>query len=443
MRLPRWRSPSFRAQIVVSTTVVTAVAMAVVTLGIQLLLHQLVTRNVDKVLEDRSDAVVSAIRASSEHRLVVPAGVLDPGVVVFDDTGLRVAGVNSLHLDDLVDGLSGATSSRIVNAGDSDRLLARPFVAGPGIRGVVVVSEPLKPYERSEFYVLLASIFVGLVVVIVVGGVARWVTSRALAPVALMAERAHEWSEHDLGRRFELGEPTHEISALGATLDGLLERVAMTIRAEQRLTAELAHELRTPLSAIQGSADLALLRGGLSEDARIDVEQIATSSRVMAETITTLLDLARDPAAAQASATCLLADVLAAVTPLVPPRLTLRDRAPARPVRIAAPVDLVVRALSPVVENAVRHASEFVTVGAVVSAASVEIRVTDDGPGIDESIRERVFSPGASGPGGGTGLGLGISRRVARSIGGDVEIGNATSADDGSGAVFVLRLPRL
>jgi two-component system OmpR family sensor kinase len=443
MRIPSLRPPTFRSQIVVSTMAVTALAMVVMTLGLQLLLHQLVTRNVDKVLEDRADSVVAAITSSSDAELVVPVGVLDPGVVVFDDEGQKVAGVSTPHLAELIQDLAGTSSTRIVDAGDSDRLLARPFVARPGVRAVVIVSEPLRPYERSELYVLLASIVVGLVVVLVVGGVARWVTSRALAPVARMAERAREWSEHDLGRRFELGEPTHEISALGATLDGLLERVAMAIRAEQRLTAELAHELRTPLSAIQGSAELSLLRGGLTEEATADLEQISASSRVMAETITTLLDLARDPAAGQASATCQLEDVVAAVLPLVPDPVTLRDRTQAGDLRIAAPVDLVVRALSPLVENAVRHARSLVTLDTVVSAAFVEIVVTDDGTGIEDAVRDRLFTPGVAGSSGGTGLGLGIARRVARSIGGDVEVAEPVAGDGESGAAFVLRLPRL
>ena len=76
-----------------------------------------------------------------------------------------------------------------------------------------------------------------------------------------MAERAADWSEHDLTHRFDLGPPTNELAALGETLDHLLDRVASAILSEQRLTAELAHELRTPLTSIQGSADLALLRG--------------------------------------------------------------------------------------------------------------------------------------------------------------------------------------
>jgi signal transduction histidine kinase len=69
-----------------------------------------------------------------------------------------------------------------------------------------------------------------------------------------MAARAADWSEHDLAHRFRLGPAPDELSQLGETLDHLLDRVAMTIRSEQRLTSELAHGPRTPLTAIQGSA---------------------------------------------------------------------------------------------------------------------------------------------------------------------------------------------
>src|SRR4029079_7166276 len=135
--------------------------------------------------------------------------------------------------------LSRVTSRRYVDVGESDRVLAVPFETGAGVRGVVVVREPLKPYEQAEWYVGLATLLVGVLVVLAVGAIARWVTSRALAPVAVMAEKAQDWSEHDLTGRCALGPPTNELAALGTTLDGLLDRVATTILAEQRLTSEL------------------------------------------------------------------------------------------------------------------------------------------------------------------------------------------------------------
>jgi two-component system, OmpR family, sensor kinase len=82
----------------------------------------------------------------------------------------------------------------------------------------------------------------------------------------------------------------------------------------------------------------------------------------------------------------------------------------------------------------------------------VELEVADDGPGVDPHVGDRLFVPGLSGPGGGTGLGLGIARRVARSLGGEVsllgaaglaEAGEAGAAARPGGATFVLRLPRL
>ena len=86
----------------------------------------------------------------------------------------------------------------------------------------------------------------------------RLAVTKALQPVADMTARAAEWSENDLDRRFELGPPHDELTALSATLNGLLARIASSLRHEQRFSAEMAHELRTPLSGVRGEAELAL-----------------------------------------------------------------------------------------------------------------------------------------------------------------------------------------
>src|SRR5204862_420167 len=103
---------------------------------------------------------------------------------------------------------------------------------------------------------------------------ARRAVGNALRPVAEMTERAAEWSASDLDRRFNLGPPRDEIGALSATLDGLLARIGASLRHEQRFSAEMAHELRTPLSGVRGEAELALSDPGLPEAARASFEQI-------------------------------------------------------------------------------------------------------------------------------------------------------------------------
>ncbi len=439
----RWTAPTFRTQLVITTTALVALAMVVFTLGVQLVLAEVVSRNVDTVLQNRADSVVGAVESSSDHRggLEVPASALEPGVMVFSSTGDEVAGGMSPVLRDPVYDLRSTEVPRTVNVGESHRLYAEPFDvpssgSGPATSGVIVVSERLDPYEQTERYALFASLALGVIVTAAAGFIVHWVTRRALAPVAMMAERAADWSEHDLTRRFELGQPTNEITALGATLDQLLERVSMAIRAEQRLTSELAHELRTPLTSIQGAADLALLRGGLSAAARQDLEQVAESSRAMGSTISALLDLARtgDPG----SSTSEVGQVVSAVTTMhqgAPITVELHGQ---HQVRLSAPEDLAVRALIPLVDNAVRYATSRVTIATRVEASYVEVVVDDDGPGLARTDDRDLFEPGVSGREGGTGLGLAIARRTARSLGGDIAVERADR-----GASFVLRLPRL
>ena len=125
--------------------------------------------------------------------------------------------------------------------------MAQLLTTTSGQHGVVVVSQLTEPYARSETTALLAVGGMGLLVVLLAALVALRVTSQALAPVTQMAERApRTGARHDLGQRFDLGPADDEPRASRRDPDHLLDRVAMAIRSEQRLTSELAHELRTP-----------------------------------------------------------------------------------------------------------------------------------------------------------------------------------------------------
>lgn len=284
------------------------------------------------------------------------------------------------------------------------------------------------PGDRSPWTILLDTGLVGASGVVLSGLVAWRVSHRALKPVRDMAERAEEWSAQNLARRFDLGPPVNELSQLGQTLDHLLDRVAHAIRAEQRFSAELAHEIRTPLAAISGSAELALLRKPTDPELRTDLAEIAEGTRRMAEVVTALLELAQNPGEAL-RATASPDAVIARVSRLVPAPIELELTGSAPP--IAGPPALVTRALAPLVENAGEHASERVRMDLRTRDDLIEIAVSDDGPGVPPELRETIFEPGASTQGS-SGLGLGIARRVARSLGGDVVL---------HGDEFVLRLP--
>jgi two-component system OmpR family sensor kinase len=433
-RLPR----SFRQQIVVLTASVTAIAMLLLTLVVQLVLAHVTTNDLDRVLEDRADAVVSSVEAGPTGAVTVPASSLDAGVAVYDDHGDLVAGSVPDGLERIYHELSTTDATTLRTAGDQARVQARPFTTSDGASGVVIVAERLEPYEEAERLALIVSLVTGVLATVAAAAIAAWTTRRALRPVAEMAETATEWSEHDLGRRFGLGPPDNEITALAATLDQLLDKVSSAIRSEQRLTSELAHELRTPLTTIQGMADLVLLRDVLPPEANRDVEEISAAGQRMAVTITALLDLARNEATVLAASRSSLLDVLADVTGTIDAG-DVALSVDADEARLDLPDVLAVRAISPVVENAVRFATSQVTITSRLrDPGSVEILVDDDGPGLDPSQAEAIFSPGTtSASGTGSGLGLAIARRIARTVGGDV-----TVETDAPTTRFVIRLPQ-
>lgn len=440
-----------RQQIVVLTTSVTAFAMLLLALILQLVLAQTVDRDVDRVLADRAGAVINSIEAEEPGQLLdVPEGLLDVGVALYDDRGQLVAGNEPRRLAAFYRGLSQTTTTRTGNADELSRLRAVPFDIG-GVRGVIILNEYLGPYEEAERLALIVSLVTGAITTAAASAVAAWATRRALQPVEEMARTAREWSEHDLGRRFDLGPPDNEMSSLAATLDTLLDKVSSAIRSEQRLTAELAHELRTPLTTIQGTADLMLLRdrGIMSAQAEQDLDEVSAAGRRMASTITALLELARSDSRVMAASQSHLSEVVGEVSDEVtdhrqPGTAVLQVDAP--DVLLAVPHDLAVRTLSPVVANALRLAHTTVTLRARRGHRYVEVVVSDDGPGVDPSMAEAIFEAGTtSGNGSGAGLGLSISRRIARSVGGEVELDDPDPDPDsdqgGSGASFVVRLP--
>lgn len=442
-QLRRIAPRSFRGTIVASTVGLMTVSMAVVVLGIQVVLGITAQRDIEQVLSDRSQSMISLVEQASTTRLTVPPDTLEPGMVVYDASGRRVAGSVESDVREVADDLGVTTRMRTVQGpSDEERLLGTPFTTPSGDAGVLVMSQETGPYERSELYALLATIALGVLVIGVTAVIALRVTRQALRPVAQMADRAADWSEHDLTHRFALGPPSNELAALGETLDHLLDRVASAIRSEQRLTSELAHELRTPLTAIQGSADLALMRGVEDAHIREDLQQISASARDMAKVISTLLDLARDGGSRSRDQTCLMADVVARLVAAVGDRAVVVDLTTASTARIAASADLVVRAASPLVDNAVRHARGHVTFVARDLADRIELVVADDGPGVDAALAADIFQPGVTHGSAGAGLGLGLARRVARSFGGDVVLDPSPDLPTDTGATFVITLPR-
>ena len=309
----------------------------------------------------------------------------------------------------------------------------------------MVAGIALAPYNRTRTIALIASSALALIVLSAVALASAVMLRAALRPVARMTADAAAWSESDLDSRFAVGPPHDEITRLAATLDGLLDRLAAGLRRERRLTAEVSHELRTPLAQITAEVDLAMRRDRAPEEYRQALERIREGAARIERTVETLMATARQEAllphgagdAAEAAAR-----VMSACEPLGARHgVRLEMATPDGPSRAGVEDQVIERILQPIVENACRFATTRVRVAVSVDERGVALEVADDGPGVADADREAIFEPGtrsepAGGRAGGAGLGLSLSRRLARAAGGDVE-----SLASVTGGRFVVRLP--
>lgn len=325
------------------------------------------------------------------------------------------------------------------------RLYAAPVIVDGRRLGTVVAGVSLVPYDQTRRLALIASLIFGGVLLVMVAIAARWLLAASLRPVVRMTRQAAVWSEQDLDRRFALGEPHDELSELAATLDALLDRLATSIRHEQRFSAELSHELRTPLARVMAECELALRREREPAEYRSALELISRSAAQLTRTVDALVAAARHEAGLErgtADAYALAADAAAACQDLVSQRgVELHLNAPPAPIRVGVEPQLGERILQPVLDNACRYGSTAVNVSVERTDGVVVYTIDDDGPGVAADERKRIFEPGVrgaqgQGDGAGAGLGLALARRLARSANGDVE-----TLPNGDGGRFIVTLP--
>ncbi|MGE7417870.1 sensor histidine kinase [Methylobacterium tarhaniae] len=249
----------------------------------------------------------------------------------------------------------------------------------------------------------------------------------------------------------ELDRLVEALNAAGTRLAAARHRAAEAERlaAVGQLAAGIAHEIRNPLAAIRLKAENALAspdpaRARAALDLVLD--QVARLDRLLRDLLS--LTQARRPAPAPTDLGRLLHDCAHLHDDLARAqgvRIVVEEAPPER-----APLDeaQIRRALDNLVLNAIQHspAGGTVRLSGGRDGERVRIRVADEGPGVPEAVRSRLFEPFVTGRPDGTGLGLAIVREIARAHGGQVRLAappphrTGTEAT-GPGATFELDLP--
>ena len=308
--------------------------------------------------------------------------------------------------------------------------------------------------RHRELALLLLMLALALGLTLVVG---RRLLSSLGRPLADLEEGARRFATGELGHRVpvraddELGRLATQMNTMAQDLADNAERLlaAQRLASLGQLAAGIAHEVNNPLAAISGYAqvlDKTLAHTpNLEPRARLDLARIKGEADRCREIVTGLLDLSRPPRLSLFPTD--LAELVAdARTSLEVAghrcRLEVMGRVPE--------VEVDPLRIRQVIVNLLRNATEageHVVVTLRHEPTQVVLEVIDDGPGVDPTLAPHLFEPFRSAKPGGTGLGLAVSRAIARAHHGDLRFaGPSTPSTDSApdprpGARFVLTLP--
>lgn len=269
----------------------------------------------------------------------------------------------------------------------------------------------------------------------VVAAVTWLVTRRALRPVeGIRREMAAITHSEDLARRVPEPDTHDEIARLASTTNETLAALETSVERQRRFVADASHELRSPIASLRTQLEVAAahpelldLDGAVEDTVRL--QRLAADLLLLAR-----LDAGERPSDAKVDLAGLAreeAEGRAGVT------------VDAEPVEVAGSRGQLRRVLANLLDNAQRHARSAVTVSVRREGDRAVVGVADDGDGVPEDDRERIFErfvrldAARSRDDGGAGLGLAIARDVAVRHGGTLKAGRGPAG----GALFELRLP--
>jgi two-component system OmpR family sensor kinase len=322
----------------------------------------------------------------------------------------------------------------------------------------VVVAQSLDD-QNGRLESAARAVFFGIPLALLVAAGGGYIMARkSLAPVRKMSLEARQIGAETLDERIAVVNERDELGFLAMTLNDLLERLQRAFASQRRFMADASHELRTPISILQGEADVALSRPDRSAaDYRTSIEIMGKAALKLTRIVQDLFLLARTDAGTypMSKSRFYLDEVVAECVRVmrsvaVAKRIELTCDSPSDLV-VVADEELIQRLILNLVDNAVKFTGESgrVSVRVVREAGTYVVRVTDNGPGIPLEDQPRLFERFFRGnrsrvsrsvigrAASGAGLGLSIARWIAEAHAGCLVL----ESSDALGTTFAVKLP--
>jgi signal transduction histidine kinase len=327
---------------------------------------------------------------------------------------------------------------------DHDHLIVVRGTDYQGSQYTVIVASSLET-QRDTVATVTTYLLIGFPLLLALVGIATWVlVGRALRPVERIRRRVHGIGVEQLADRVPVPAADDEIARLAVTMNEMLDRLQSGQETQRRFVADASHELRSPLASLMAALDvISADPTGRSSLELHEVMQAETDR--MRRLVEDLLLLAKaDDTGLQIQRTDVDLD------DLVDAELR-RLRSAGGPViegvvpavRVTGDADKLSQVIRNLADNAVQASRSKVRFTLAEHDGTATVEVEDDGDGIPESERERVFErfvrldASRTRQSGGSGLGLSIVQEVVRGHGGTVEVRDSPLG----GARFVVSLP--
>ncbi|MFW6070657.1 MAG: sensor histidine kinase, partial [bacterium] len=309
-------------------------------------------------------------------------------------------------------------------------------------------NEP-RQLSRAEFRERLPGVVLGMAAVIGVVGIGAgvWISRSLTSPLQELEEAAQAIGRRELGRRVQV-DGSREMVAVGQAFNQMAEELERGEELRRKLMADVAHELRTPLSVLQGN-----LRAIIDDVYPLDKAEVARlydHTRHLSRLVQDLHDLAQAEARelplnrSEVDVTTLVQRATQLFEPLAEEEaVTLQESYPEQQVPVTADAARLTQVVQNLLANALRHTPAGGSIGLSVSETeeAVQIVVRDSGEGIQAEHLPHVFDrfyrvdSSRSRGSGGAGLGLAIARAIVEAHGGTVD---AASAGAGQGSTFTI-----
>jgi len=293
----------------------------------------------------------------------------------------------------------------------------------PNGRYTVVAAAPIDEVQRSVDAVRRA-LWVALpALVALVALVAWWLVGHALRPVEAIRAQVDEISGTTIHRRVPEPASGDEIGRLARTMNAMLGRLEAAATRQRQFVSDASHELRSPVTAIRADLEVALAEGDGADWPGVATAVLSEESRLEALLADLLIlaagDEAPPPPPVGTGAAVDLADLARAEARRPHAVPVTAGVTGLHPTTVTGSSEQLARVVTNLVDNAARHAQGRVAVGVTGDGRRVRLTVDDDGPGVPEADRERVFErftrldDARARDAGGTGLGLAVVRSIA------------------------------